>query len=46
MMRCMYFSQSHLLCRNNIIYDISTGDYYRKLLTMINIKDKSMHFEE
>ena len=39
-------SMYHLLCKNNTIYDIPTSVFYRKLLTMINIKDRSMHFEE
>ena len=39
-------SMYHILCKNNTIYDIYTSDFYRKLLTMINIKDRSMHFEE
>ena len=39
-------SMYHLMCKNNTIYDIPTSVFYRKLLTMINIKDRSMHFEE
>ena len=39
-------SMYHLLCKNNTIYDIPTSVFYRKLLTTINIKDRSMHFEE
>ncbi len=41
MMRCMYFSIYHLLCKSATIYDISTSDFYRKLLTIIIIVNRS-----